>query len=133
LGVRVTGRVSAVAGGDIRDPEDQHMRIANTGEIGELLGDLAFPASKQEIVQHVHDRRPGTDAERALAALPLGDYGNVREVLRSVPTDPVPGRSAAERNYQRTHHNKPGLAEHMRESEMPPVEEELHRDPGERR
>jgi hypothetical protein len=108
------------------------MRITSTDQIGELLGDLAFPASKQKIVEHAHDRSPGSDAEKALAALPLSDYGNVEEVLRSVPTDPDPGRSAAERNYQRTHHKKQGLAEHMRESEQPPVQEELQRDQRER-
>lgn len=109
------------------------MRVADTGRIGDLLGDLAFPASKEQIVEHIRHRGPGTDAERAVAALPLGDYDNVKEVLRSVPTDPDPERSAAERDYQRTHHNKQGLAEHMRDSERPPVEDELRGDPGENR
>jgi hypothetical protein len=104
------------------------MRIADTGRIEELLGDLAFPATKERIVEHVHARSPRTDAERALAALPLGTYGSVAEVMRSVPVEPDTGRSAAERDYQRRHHNKPGLAEHMRDTERPPVEEELHRD-----
>ncbi|MFB4314209.1 DUF2795 domain-containing protein [Actinomadura sp. 21ATH] len=104
------------------------MRIRDTGQIEELLGDLDFPASKQEIVEHAHRDGAGTDAERALAGLPLGDYDNLQQVLRSVDVDPDPGRSPAERDYQRTHHNKPGLAEHMRETERPPIEEELRRD-----
>jgi hypothetical protein len=107
------------------------MRVANTSEIRNLLGDLAFPASKEQIVEHANRGGLKTDAERALAALPLGDYDSLTEVLRSVPTDPDPGRSAAERNYQRTHHKKQGLAEHMRESERPPIEDELHRERGE--
>ncbi|GLZ02702.1 hypothetical protein Acsp03_01690 [Actinomadura sp. NBRC 104412] len=105
------------------------MRVSDTRRIEEMLGDLAFPASKQQIVAHAHYRRPGSAAERALAALPLGDYDNVEQVLRSVPTEPDPGRSPAERDYQRTHHRKPLLAEHMRDSEEPPVQEELHREP----
>ncbi|MFD0855219.1 DUF2795 domain-containing protein [Actinomadura adrarensis] len=107
------------------------MPVANTTEIKHLLGDLAFPASKQEIVEHADRGGLKTDTERALAALPLGDYDSLNEVLRSVSTDPDPGRSAAERNYQRTHHKKQGLAEHMRESERTPIEDELHRERGE--
>jgi hypothetical protein len=106
------------------------MRIANTGEIRRLLGDLAFPASKQRIVEHADRGGLKTDAERALAALPLGDYASLEEVLRSVPTDPDPDRSAAERDYQRRHHQKAGLAEHMRETERPPIEDELRRRQG---
>ncbi|MFI0352254.1 DUF2795 domain-containing protein [Actinomadura sp. 9N407] len=109
------------------------MKIKDTGQIADLLNDIDFPASKQQIVEHAHQAGPGTEAERALAALPLGDYDNLQEVLRSVPTDPDPGRSASERDYQRTHHRKSGLAEHMRDTERTPVEEELRRDPGSER
>lgn len=108
------------------------MRIADTGQIEELLGDLAFPASKERIVEHAHHRRPETDEERALAALPLGTYDNVEEVLRSVAIDPDPDRTPAERAYQQRHHEKQGLAEHMRDTESPPVEAELHREDGTR-
>ncbi|GGV24975.1 hypothetical protein GCM10010182_54350 [Actinomadura cremea] len=104
------------------------MRIADTGRIEELLGDLPFPATKERIVEHAHTRSPRTDAERALAALPLGTYDSVAEVMRSVPLEPDTGRSPAEQDYQRHHHNKPGLAEHMRDTERPPIEEELRRD-----
>ncbi|TDD33086.1 DUF2795 domain-containing protein [Actinomadura sp. KC06] len=104
------------------------MRLADTREIEELLGDLAFPASKQEIVEHAHNRGPETEAERALSSLPLGTYGNVAEVVRSVPLEPDPGRSPAEQDYQRRHHSRPGLAEHMRDSRRPPVQDELGRE-----
>jgi hypothetical protein len=128
------------------------MRIQSTDEIKNLLNDLDFPASKEEIVDHAHHRssevadgtgttsddRDNTggggrdDAVRALSALPPGDYANLPEVLRSVPTQPVPERDESERAYQRRHHRKPGLAEHMREAELPPVKEELRRDQPER-
>ena len=68
--------------------------------------------------------RPG------LAALPPGDYANLREVLRSVPTQPAPERSESERAYQHRHHDHAGLAEHMRETQLPPVDEELRQDRG---
>ncbi|WP_242908053.1 DUF2795 domain-containing protein [Actinomadura terrae] len=103
------------------------MRLADTRQIKEVLGDLAFPASKQGIVQHAHGRVPGTRAERALSSLPLGTYGSVGEVVRSLPIDPDPERSPSEQDHQRRHHNKPGLAEHMRHTERSPIEDELHR------
>lgn len=109
------------------------MRLADTRELEELLGDLPFPATKERIVEHAHGRRPETEAERALASLPLGTYGSVAEVLRSVPLEPDPGRSPSEHDHQRRHHAKPGLAEHMRHAERTPVEEELDREDGEGR
>lgn len=108
------------------------MKIASTRQVEDLLDDLDFPASKQEIVDHAERRGSGTGGEKALAALPLGEYGNLDEVLRSVPLDPAPDRSASERDRQRLHHRKPGLAEHMRETAPPPIEEELRDEPGDR-
>lgn len=107
------------------------MRIQSTEDIKTVLSNLAFPASKEEIVDHARGRGY-EDVVRALSALPPGDYRNVREVLRSVPAQPGPGRDDSERAYQRRHHRKSGLAEHMRDSELPPVEEEMRRDPPER-
>ncbi|MFB4307558.1 DUF2795 domain-containing protein [Actinomadura sp. GTD37] len=104
------------------------MGLADTREIEKLLGDLAFPASKERIVEHAHERRPEGEAERALLALPLGTYDSVAEVVRSVPLDPDPGRTPSERDHQRRHHEKPGLGERMRHTERSPVEDELDRD-----
>lgn len=104
------------------------MRITNTDEIEDLLGDLSFPASKERIVEHARRHGASEEAEKALRALPLGEYANVKEVLRSVPVDPAPDRSESERVYQQRHHRKSGLAEHMRTAARPPVEEELRSD-----
>jgi hypothetical protein len=71
---------------------------------------------------------PDSGTERALAALPLGEYANVGEVLRSVPADPAPGRTEAERVSSHRQHRKPHLGEHMRDHGLPPVEEELRGD-----
>ncbi|MFA1543006.1 DUF2795 domain-containing protein [Actinomadura monticuli] len=103
------------------------MAFADAREIKEILGDLAFPASKERIVEHAHDRRPEGEAEHALLSLPLGTYDSVAEVVRSVPLDPDPGRTPSERDHQRRHHEKPGLGEHLRHTERSPFEEELDR------
>jgi hypothetical protein len=102
------------------------MRVQGTDEIRSVLNDLDFPASKEQVVEHArHVSTLGNHARRALAALPPGEYGNVGEVLRSVPADPAPGRTASERAAQQRQHRKPLLAEHMRDRDLPPVEEEL--------
>jgi hypothetical protein len=104
------------------------MRIQNVDEIRGVLGDLAFPASKEQIVEHASGRTGRrSDEARALAALPIGDYANVTEVLRSVPAQPDPELSESERVYQHRHHKHADLAENMRETQLPPVEEELRR------
>lgn len=78
-------------------------------EIKDLLSDLDFPASKQQIVEHTRGRGgPGTAAERALAALPLGDYANRGEVLRSVPSDPGPPRTSPSGRISRGTTARPG-------------------------
>jgi hypothetical protein len=107
------------------------MRLQSTDEIKAVLNDLDFPASKEDIVEHAR-HRAGADsaAERALKALPVADYASLREVLRSVPTAPAPERTESERQSQHRQHRHTGLAEHMRDAELPVVEEELRKDTG---
>lgn len=51
------------------------------------LGDLAFPASKEQVVEHVERHGGPGDVLRAVRALPLADYGSVDEVKRGLPLD----------------------------------------------
>jgi len=102
------------------------MRVQGMDEIRSVLNDLDFPASKEQVVEHARQVSTlGNHARRALAALPPGDYANLGEVLRSVPAAPAPGRTASERMAQNRQHRKPLLAEHMRDRDLPPVEDEL--------
>jgi len=110
------------------------VRIQNLDDIRSVLGDLGFPASKEQIVEHAHDRTgKRSDASRALAAMPPGDYANLTQVLRSVPSQPSPELSETQRMYQHRHHKHADLAENMRETRLPPVEEELRQEPRGRR
>lgn len=104
------------------------MRLTSTDPIKVALSSLDYPASKQQIVEHARRHGATPPAERALSALPLATYRNLGEVLSSVTVEPAPERSEAERVYQHRHHRKSGLAEHMRESRLPPVEEALRED-----
>jgi hypothetical protein len=92
------------------------MKLHDTGAVVEALNDLDFPADKQSIVEHARARGAAEEAERALRALPLGEYANMAEILRSVPVDPDPDRTASERVQQ---HRAPGRKTGMSESTKP--------------
>jgi Protein of unknown function (DUF2795) len=53
--------------------------------IEQALNDLDFPASKERIVTHVEQTGGSAEALRAVRSLPLADYSNVAEILRSFP------------------------------------------------
>jgi hypothetical protein len=92
-----------------------------------VLDDLDYPASKDEIVAHAERRGATGVVLRAVRALPIADYQNEAEVLRSIPVDAdeLEGRTVADKARERRQHAHPGLGEHMREVERSPIEEEL--------
>lgn len=53
----------------------------------QALSSLDYPASKWDIVKHAEEVGASEDAVSALRALPLADYRNEEEVMRSVPLD----------------------------------------------
>jgi hypothetical protein len=53
--------------------------------IKEALNALDFPAGKDDIVRHAESAGAGEDVLKALRTLPLADYRNMDEVLRSTP------------------------------------------------
>lgn len=101
------------------------MKLRDTRPVREALSDLDFPADKRRIVAHA--RRHGADeaTDKALSALPLGDYAGIAEVLRSVEVDPAPDRTGSERFRQRSRAGHSGVAEHLRPGGKTPIEEEL--------
>jgi hypothetical protein len=58
------------------------MKVENLDQIRELLNDLDFPASKQQILDHARSRGgQGTEAERALRALPVAGYASLQKAI----------------------------------------------------
>ena len=55
--------------------------------VQEVLNDLDFPATKQEIVEHAEGRDEG--AVKLLRALPLATYQNISDIRSSVRLDPA--------------------------------------------
>ncbi|POM25948.1 hypothetical protein BTM25_03320 [Actinomadura rubteroloni] len=95
------------------------------GEIKAALNDMRFPASKDDLVAHASRVGAGEPQVRALRALPLADYANLDEVMRSVPVDPAPDLTTTERTVQHREHRHPNLAEHERVTHSTPIDEEL--------
>lgn len=106
------------------------MGFADPDRVRHALAGLDYPAGKQQILEYADLREVDDEVRRLLRALPLGTYENDAEVLRSVPYDEAAreGQDMSERMYQRRHHTKPGLAEHAKDTERPPVQERLEQE-----
>ncbi|QUH03371.1 DUF2795 domain-containing protein [Saccharopolyspora erythraea] len=91
-----------------------------------------FPASKEQIVDYAAGNGADEETLRALRALPLADYGNVEEVIRSAPLDKgiEEGQSSSDKAQQARQHTKDGLAEHETEVPSNPIVEELGENRG---
>ena len=91
------------------------------------LSTIDFPASKEDLVAFARNNGVDQGTVDALRALPLADYDNVGEVLRSVPLDKADeeGQSDADKAKEDRQRVRPGLAEHQRETPANPIAEEL--------
>jgi hypothetical protein len=95
--------------------------VASTtrSRLRDCLNDVDFPATEDDLVQAAVRNRCDEDTARALRAIPPKTYGNLSEVLASVPfaDDRL---SDAEKAAARRVHTKPGLAESAKESRRSP-------------
>ena len=91
--------------------------VAND-DIRRALAAADFPAMKEQLLEAAADAGAEEPVLDALRALPVADYGNVDEVVRSVETVDAtapPGQQgpgAAKREHPHT-----GLAQHLRSEE----------------
>lgn len=92
------------------------MNRTSWADVQEVLSDLDFPATKEEIVQHAkrahHER-----ASKLLRALPLATYQNISEIRSSVPLDPAAdeGQTASRKAEQARSEHSHRIAEHLRD------------------
>lgn len=95
-------------------------------QVGDALGDLAFPAGKERIVEHVR-ARGSEPTVRLVRAIPVGEYRNSGEVTAAIPADPAAhtDQTDAEKAYQRRHHTHPGLAENAKDTPANPIAAEI--------
>lgn len=60
---------------------------ATAQQVRDALNSMDYPASKQSLVDHVEQTGAEDEVVRSVRALPLADYANTDEVLRSLPLD----------------------------------------------
>lgn len=91
-----------------------------------------FPASKEQLVTYAENNGADDATLRALRAMPLADYDNVAEVVRSVPMDKgiEEDQSSSDKAQQARQDTKDALAEHQTETPANPIVEELGENRG---
>jgi hypothetical protein len=95
---------------------------ASWTDVAEALSDLDFPATKEDIVEHVRRRGAPEPVQRLLRGLPVETYRNISEVRAAAPPDPAvdEGLSPSDRARKaRGRHTPHGrlVAEHLRDTE----------------
>jgi uncharacterized protein DUF2795 len=104
-----------------------HMPASTTRQqLRRALGDVDYPAEKDELVHRARVNGADEQTVRALRAIPPVEYRSLAEVLSSVALrdeeDTVPPSHQAQ---ARRTHTKPGLAESAKEVSSPnPIIEE---------
>ncbi|HEY2522298.1 MAG TPA: DUF2795 domain-containing protein [Streptosporangiaceae bacterium] len=111
------------------------MAHVTSDEVVRYLGDVDFPAGKEDLLRAADDAGAPPEVLKALRAIPPEQYANRAEVARSVPTDPAADLdpSAAQRAEQareRRHRGPHPLSEYERKVPKPPIEDELDRTHG---
>jgi hypothetical protein len=97
------------------------MSEATWRSVAEALSDLDFPATKQQVVEHVQRNGAPEPVRRLLRGLPLGTYQNISEIRSSAPPEPEvdeglsPSAQARKARGRKTHHGRL-VAEHLRDT-----------------
>ena len=90
--------------------------FADVDSIRSALVDVDYPADKQTIVERAAANGADEPTMKALRALPLADYDNIGEVIRSADLDPAADQSPHEQAEHARAGGHPGVAQHEREA-----------------
>jgi hypothetical protein len=101
-------------------------------EVIRYLGDVDYPAAKEDLLRAADAAGAPQEVLGALRAIPPEQYANRAEVARSVPTDPAADlhpspAQRAEQARERRHRGPRPLSEYQREVPKPAIEDELNR------
>jgi hypothetical protein len=96
------------------------MRDADWRSVAEALSDLDFPATKQQVVEHVRQKDVPEPVQRLLRGMPVGTYQNISEIRSSAPPRPDVDEhlsDSAQARQARERHTRHGrrIAEHLRD------------------
>ncbi len=99
--------------------------------IQDLLVDVDYPANKDTLLREAERHGADEDALRALRGLPPVDYRSQAEVLSSVDVGPGELSDQSPGTLQQPRQDSQrGLAEHMKDVDAPPVEQETGSNDG---
>ncbi len=98
------------------------MGRATVEAVRSALYNVDYPASKDALIDAANGNGAGADVLRALRALPVEDYDNLDQVIRSVATAEATDQSAADKAARARAGGPTGVAEHMRDVETPRLE-----------
>jgi hypothetical protein len=95
------------------------------------LAAMDFPASKDDLVQYAANTGADEDTLRALRSIPPVDYGNLAEVVRSVPySREAEGEQSDPEKARRARRGKERVVEHEVETPPNPIADELGENRG---
>ena len=111
------------------------MARVTSDQVVRYLGDVDFPAGKEDLLRAADDAGAPPEVLKALRAIPPVEYANRAEVARSVPTDPgadlhPSAAQRAEQARERRHRGPRPVSEYELEVPKPPIEDELDRTRG---
>jgi hypothetical protein len=101
-------------------------------EVLDALGDVDFPAGKDDLLDAARAAGASEEVQRALRGIPPEEYANRDEVARSVRLDPSDedGLDASQRAEQARAGGRQGLGQHEVDVRESVIEEELKRPTG---
>jgi hypothetical protein len=104
------------------------MALSDPHQLREWLGDVDYPAGKEQLLASAQANGAPQDVVAALRTMPPVEYANRGEVLASVPV--TEGQSDSEKAAEDRAPNESGLAEGAREVSNTPIVEELGENRG---
>lgn len=91
-------------------------------EVRAALNDADYPATKESLVEAAGRAGAGEGVDKALRSLPVAEYGNLDEVIRSLDTTEARGQRDADKAVRARESTRRGLAEHMSDRQSPRLE-----------
>ncbi len=88
--------------------------LPSVEDIRDALMNADFPADKDELIRVAERAGAAEETLSVLRSLPVADYANKDEVVRSVETAEATGSTPSQHAAQARTDTQPGLAQHQR-------------------
>ncbi len=88
--------------------------LPSVEDIRDALMNADFPADKDELIRVAEQAGAAKETLSVLRSLPVADYANKDEVIRSVDTAEATGSTPSEHAAKARTETRPGVAQHQR-------------------